>query len=407
METLKIIIPGEYYDSQIHSGYLYLWSIDGHIITLDWNKLIESITIPDRLNLAMWCAFRESEYLYGKRWKPIFNDREFFEVLIKKFEDLSKQALDISPSQFNKCIIKEQSNPFPFPHSDTNIHWNKLYVGSRSGIREAACNLSSQYPISKKSKVVSDIPVLGLSAANQILAIAAGDEGLFEYNFGSGEANQENKLTLRLKEHSNLARWLYTSLFSSSYFNEGFLADFIEKEPENGDAPKGQRTFLNTFSANQIFSQSARNGKSPTLFTWGVQDKICRATRNAIEIIQYNPFKGLSFEQRFKTLGSVDLENPGENIVTADSALFGYIIESDEGLLVINSLLERMWLPGEPVNWRVFPKSRFYTNQLHVIYEDHLQIHSFNQDYFVDQKEKKVGISYPTEVQRYQYSHAA
>ncbi len=60
----------------------------------------------------------------------------------------------------------------------------------------------------------------------------------------------------------------------------------------------------------------------------------------------------------------------------------------------MKSNLETLWLEGEPVNWCVFPKSTYYTNQLHVVYEDHLCIHSFNHDYFVNQDTKSVGIMY-------------
>ena len=80
-------------------------------------------------------------------------------------------------------------------------------------------------------------------------------------------------------------------------------------------------------------------------------------------------------------------------IISADSSLFGVVIEKENGLLIINSSLESQFLEGEPVNWRVFPRSINYTNQLHVVYEDALHIYSFNHDYFVDQSTKKMGIS--------------
>jgi len=47
---------------------------------------------------------------------------------------------------------------------------------------------------------------------------------------------------------------------------------------------------------------------------------------------------------------------------------------------------------GEPVNWRIFPRSKHYENQLHIIYNDRLEIISFNHDYFVNQNEKWAGI---------------
>ena len=80
------------------------------------------------------------------------------------------------------------------------------------------------------------------------------------------------------------------------------------------------------------------------------------------------------------------------DIVSADSAPFGYVIEYDDRMLILDSQLNKLWLDNEPVNWRVFPDSKDYTNHLHVIYDDHLSIHSFVQDYFVEQSYKNVGL---------------
>jgi hypothetical protein len=67
------------------------------------------------------------------------------------------------------------------------------------------------------------------------------------------------------------------------------------------------------------------------------------------------------------------------------------IIELERALLVILSTGEQIVVPGEPVNWKIFPRSRFYENQLHVAYGDRFEIYSFNQDYFVDQAAKTIG----------------
>ena len=45
MHTLKVIVPGEFYDSQIYNGRLYLWKIDGSLITIDWDKLVGKINV--------------------------------------------------------------------------------------------------------------------------------------------------------------------------------------------------------------------------------------------------------------------------------------------------------------------------------------------------------------------------
>lgn len=45
----------------------------------------------------------------------------------------------------------------------------------------------------------------------------------------------------------------------------------------------------------------------------------------------------------------------------------------------------------EVVKWRVYPRSIQYTNQLHVIYNDRMEILSFNDDYFENQEKKLFG----------------
>jgi len=394
VQTLRLIIPGSYYDSQIYSGRLYLWSNNGSIITLDWDKLIESISVPDRLKLALTCAFKLSEYLYGDHWKLIFQDTEIKEAIQRKFQELAEMSpIEFSPDKLRKHYVREQDNPLSFPHADCTIYINTLYLGSQSGVLAARCDRKTKIPISPKPEKIWDGPALSLSASYLTLAISAGNAGLFEHSLEVDYTDQKRREPRPLiKQHSNFARWLYASMFSSSYFNEGYLADFANQESKEDEENIRKRVFREIVPSSKIFGHQTKNGASS--LTWGVHDKICFATPKSVEVVQYTPYKK---DERFVRLGIVPIEKPIGDIVSGDSALFGFIVESEDGLLVINSLMESMWLQGEPVNWRVFPKSKFYTNQLHIIYEDHICIHSFNHDYFVDQKTKTVGIRHPRE----------
>lgn len=390
MQTLKLIIPGSYYDSQIYAGRLYLWSNNGAIITLDWDRLIESINVSDRLKLALVCAFQKSEYLYGDKWQLIFQDAEIKGLIQHKFQDLAENPIEISQEELRRYYIREQNNPLSFPHADCTIYNKILYLGSRCGVSSTKCDHKNKYPISPKSAKIWDGPALSLAASYMTLAISAGDEGLFEYDL---DDSYNNKPRLLIKQHSNYVKWLFASTFSSSYFNEGFLADFDNRKNNDDEGGMQQRILRAIVPADIIFDHQSQN--SVPSFTWGAHDKICIATPESIEVVQYNPYKE---DLRFVKMGAVSIkELPVGDIINGDSALFGYIVEYEDGLLVINSLMESLWLPGEPVNWRVFPKSKFYTNQMHIIYDDHLCIHSFNQDYFVDQKTKQVGIRHTQE----------
>ena len=95
-----------------------------------------------------------------------------------------------------------------------------------------------------------------------------------------------------------------------------------------------------------------------------------------------------------QSLGRISIENLTDEIISADSSYFGVVLEMDESLLVVDSLGQSHFIQNEPVNWRVFPKSINYINHLHIIYEDYMDIYIFTHDYFVNQKEKKLGIRY-------------
>ena len=91
-------------------------------------------------------------------------------------------------------------------------------------------------------------------------------------------------------------------------------------------------------------------------------------------------------------MGTIDLSLSDGDVVSANVAPFGTVIECDNSLVIALSNGESMTIEGEPVRWRVFPRSTNFTNQLHIIYDDRIEILSFVHDYFVNQKEKLAGI---------------
>ena len=85
-----------------------------------------------------------------------------------------------------------------------------------------------------------------------------------------------------------------------------------------------------------------------------------------------------------------------DNIVSASVELFGLVIEYKNRMQIILSDNETLEIetPKGIVNWRTFPRSMNYTNQLHLIFEDRLEILSINHDFLVDQNKKLFGIRY-------------
>lgn len=390
MQNIRLIIPGSYYDSQIYAGKLYLWTSENTVITINWDRFVSEFSggLPDHLKFATNCAFRKSSYLYGEEWKLFIQDIEMKEALLRRFEELSKKSILFDSDYSENYTIKEQDNPFPFPHADTLFYYGELYTGSRSGL-QVTNRSSDRNPLSPRPTKIWDGPVLSIAANNETLALAAGSEGLYECDLPKKQ-NGRKEIQNISDRHSQSVRWLYASLFSSSY-RGGFLADYDYERTRKNNESRRERRFIKLTSSSDLFHSEDDGNERFSTYSWGAHDKLCLTNTQEILVVRYSP--NIDNKPRFTNLGSIKINNTIKgDILNADCALFGYIIETDDGILIVDSQLNHQWIEGEPVNWRVFPDSIDYTNHLHIIYEDRLEILSFYQDYFVDQETKKIGI---------------
>ena len=56
MSLVRVTIQGDFWDSQIYRGALYLFERAGSILTLDWDRLVDDIAGDPALRLAATCA---------------------------------------------------------------------------------------------------------------------------------------------------------------------------------------------------------------------------------------------------------------------------------------------------------------------------------------------------------------
>ena len=394
MSPLKLTIPGHYWDTQIYRGRLYLFDVEGRILTLDWDELIEHLPTNNSLKLALVCAFKRSDYLYRVAATGIFHDEEFKSIMNSRFSTLAETPLVIEKKQLKEASLGQQDNLFPFPHADSTVYYRRLYVSSQSGVFSANCDGKTKYPISTRVKRLWDAPVLALGASYNSLALAAGEEGLWEYDLGSrftelSEFASERNLRSLTGQHCSECQWAFHSIYGSSLNGPGVLAAYHRTRGES-DAPRKKlyrRKFDRLISEKEIFS----GFEEPAgVYSWAAQDKICQAANGSIRVAKYQPWNERTPVQ---LLGSLLLEHYNETLVSAKVALFGTVVELDSRLVVLASNGDIHPIAGEPVSWRVFPRSRHYENHLHIIYDDRLEVLSFNHDYLLDQRQKISGIS--------------
>ncbi len=396
MWPLKLTIPGRYWDTQIYRGRLYLFEVDGSILTLDWDRLIQDMRIEHSLKIALVWAFQRSDYLYRLAATGIFHDEEFKAMMNRRFSTLARTPLILKEEQLKEASLGQQANRFPFPHADSTVYTRRLYISSRSGLFSANCMGQTKYPISTHVKKLWDCPVLAVGASYGALALAAGEEGLWETDtFETAETASVTNPHHLAERHCNECEWAFHSIYGSSSKGPGVLAAYHKTRTESGTPGRTayQREFDRLIPEEEIFPDS----EEPEVYSWAAQDKICQAANGTIRVARYQPWDKRT---PLQLLGDLALERHGEAIVSAKVALFGTVVELDSSLVVLSSNGTILSIDGEPVSWRVFPRSRHYENHLHVIYDDRLEIFSFNHDCLIDQQKKISGISNRAEQDR-------
>lgn len=406
MLPVKIVIPGRFYDSFIYNKKLLLWNINGDIIQIDWDFLIEDFFENSENRFAYFCAFIHGDYLYGDRWRLIFEDPLVNKAIKHRFDRIKDVTFDIK--KMNENLISICSNPFPFPHSDCIIYrkYKKnpdLYISTSEGLLKSPYyehKNGNLFNTIKNSIKCHDIPSFNIDAQSDMIISSCGNDGVW----GWSEVDDFNSVfddlnLMRLSaNHSTWINWSFSDIFSSSYYNGGYLLETsLNRENKNEQS----FSIIKEFDANELFDKRG--------LTWGVGDKICSLRDGEISIYRYKR-NIKNDEEKFTKLESFyDERISFSNIIKTGSAPWGYILEYRTMLLIIQSNGELIKIEHENqeiVNWRIFTRSVRYSNQLHVIFEDNISIYSFNNDYFQNQFEKNIGIRFiPNSSQGYYRMH--
>jgi len=403
MQPVKITIKGDYYDCQIYRGRLYLWTFDGDLKVYNWNKLIHSLIKKETDKIAMTFCFLDGNYLYKSSLIELFKDNDFKKLLLRKFQRIEKNNFQLNEKELDQYIWGEQKTPTGILPTDTEIYSNKLYFITEKGLFSGSAHRkkSEKFPVSSRPSKLWDCNLLSIKANKYPqIALSGGDEGLYELNMANNQSSNlkrvENKSPIFQisSNHSSFSNYSYLNIYNTSLIENSFLAMFKWNIIKDIDKKKT----LRDFDTNIIDSQLFKSREDKHYISWGIEDKIYRAKERGFEIIRYNNFaneeKG---EDRFTKLKSMNFDAWKGKIINGGTAYFGNIVECENALVVIQSNGEVLNIPGQITRWRVYPRSLNYENHLHVILDDRIEIYSFNHDYFLDQKDKEIGIEFSPE----------
>lgn len=408
IDPVRIIITGKYYDCQMYRGRLYLWTMNGELIVYDWNKVINQTVIPKfKERLPFVFSFMEGNFLYNKRVSYIFSDEAYRSILLNQYKVLVNTPVTISVEELEQSRLYQGSIPMNELPIDTEVYANNLYFAVDNGLYRKVIHTSASDPsLGPKDTKLWDCRLLSLKANKYPqIALSAGSEGLYELNLVKDEAIrpqaletvEETKVYRISGKPSSFSNYSFLSVFSSSYVDESYMALFNWK-PINTlrENAAGKREVKVYRDFDEVIGQQGIFGENnDSEISWGIDDKIYSIKGDTLTILKFNNAANLEKgETYYQTLDSVKLPVNIGQIVGAGSSYFGNVLEFTKGVMVLRSDGNVTVIPDEVIRWRVYPRSKNYLNHLHLLYDDRLEIYSFNHDALVNQVTKKIGIEY-------------
>lgn len=395
MQPVILKIQGNFYDSQIYRGKLYLWHFDGRLSVYDWNQLIYNIDVPDYVAFVKELCLLDGSYLYKTYlYDRLLNDKEIKNIVEDKIRRLSGLQFIINEEELAKYVIKEYDVPLGEMPLDVHIYNKKLYYTLDNGQYVSQLK-GNKEPLSalKRPNKIFDGRVVHMAVNNGRMAMSMLSDGLYERNVADYfEEREPRQISNR---HSSFAYYNYSNLFNTSLQGESFL---IYNSPLMNDdvmdfGKQFARQRINRVNAILYDENSITQKGNLGNIGWGFNNRIYYSNGKQITAVQYSGYKR---DCIFKILkDNVFIEQaPSEKIVSAAVAYFGNIVEYMSKLVVLQSDGDIFQILGPVTRWRVFPRSLNYENHLHVILDDCLCVYGFMHDYTSNDRDKTMGAYY-------------
>lgn len=328
----KYVLKGDFFDCQLHKGYLYIWDMDGVLSLYDWRA------IRNTMNLVPHAAAMHGNI----------------------------QAL----ARFRKgCPVEVVGGMFP---TDTAFIGNYLYTAVETGLyRGSAVTDSyrrSRYYTSSRPRKVWDCPPLSLTAnyCGMQLAVSTGEEGLYEINLskdvetrglnqGRGIYKVSTKKTIRSRYVKG------GSIYSTDEDLNKYYHEFRLSKDNYG---KSVRTFIQEYDFDSIVRDKWEAIAGTENFS-----SLSRITKKGVEV--YPIYRN---QRAIRQKPVVEMEGTKRRLLAVESVSEGIIVEYENGLQLIGRRGDQLVKVNTPVTrWRWYKANG--EKLFLVVLEDRLELY--------------------------------
>lgn len=397
MQALRIRLQGRYWDSTLYNDRLLLVGQDGTLQAYRWDRLVRYLLPADELaRVAMTHLATRARAWYGLAMKDLIGAAPARQLMLDAVTALTGRSFEVDREALLSHLDFEVGVGM-FPSTDLEIYANRLYLGSTDGLVSAPLSDLDSDSLDPDA-LIFDGPCLRLDASYHRLGVAMGESGLATLDIPQRYWDLFD-VDLVSEEASFGCAWVSFDLVASQPGNGGYVAAFAnprwsaEEDDDLVDEPVAE--FLGRVRSDDLFDRSGG-------LLFGNGNVLALALPGQLLDEQWNPYrrrKGYGVDISSSTARSAQAtieKRLTEDPLDARVTVFGVVLELDDRLLIRGSDGRQRTIPGEPVRWRVFPRSARYANHLHVVFEDHVDIYAFAHDYFVPEKDRSLALRRPS-----------
>lgn len=351
LDHISLEIEGNYLISYIYSGVLVLVDFEFNLIAYSWKDVVDRLLS----NTPSLLKYIVSNYLNNSTNKKLNSS-------------FKKNILSISKSSLLECHhISINIGVWP---SDLTIYKNRIYYSSEKGVsiidfKWANGRIES---FSNPKKIWAE-PSFTISVNTFYrLAISAGKSGLLGYIPDNSTVN-EKFIKQLFDSICTDCDWQDESLIANTINGVKLLEfDVLPTESEfNGDK-KEYWPLINKLKRNDpIINDISNTNNTNIINAWQAGNKLFFLSHDMrVGYIDKNDFSTQNYKFHFSNSRFND-------VIASKTASFGTVIESNDSLkTIIKNDIET--IDSDFSTWKVFPRSKSYANQIHIIKDAHLKI---------------------------------
>lgn len=350
---VKIEIEGDYIDSFVYSGVLFLVNSDLNLKAYSWDNVFDRCL--DGLG-----TFQKMRLKNYSRGTVSITDE------LSRTYSISEKSL----SEFELCSKELRVWP-----SDINIYKNRFYVASERGVDAFDFDWGDGKvsKFQRPTKIFDEVSFKLATSSYHRLAIAAGKAGLLSVTPEKKYARKEHVNQL-IDSPCSDCHWHSTNLVADTV-NGQFTASFASI-PKKIDFEGTDREYWELVKVLKNTRPEIRE---------------CTSIHGQSIVSSWFSGKGLFSVTKDLKLYWNSIERPSEyelidtnselstlKYFKAQSSPFGTVMEVGDDLKLFTGDGEHQVVAEEVVNWRLFPKSSYYLSHLHVIEDDVLSVSLFD-----------------------------